>query len=468
MRKLAVMSGLIALGFSLRAQQPPEEPQKEEKKPIEELRLKLNEDGSHFIKATFLNQVWFRYNNSNPGTTVLGSPSAETFDIGLRRTRIQLFGQLTDRVSFYFQFGQNNFNYLAGQNAANSGNRKNQVFFHDALGEYRVTKKGNGLVLGGGLTITNGLSRFSQPSISTIVSMDVPVFAQATVDQTDEFSRKLSMYARGQVGKLDYRLVISDPFPVTSNGLPQTGINPNNASFAYDNHTKQYQGFFMWNFFDKESHVTPYMTGTYLGKKKILNFEAGFIMQKNATWTGSNLGPSAGDPNRKYYDMNLWSVAMFYDSPLNAEKGTALNAYVGYFNTDYGQGYLRYNGIMNPANGTTLTGVPGNFYGNAFAMFGTGTVIYAQAGYLMRKDLLGDQGTLMPYVTYQGASYNRLDKTMSVWDFGVNWLLKGHNAKFSLDYQIRPTYSTDINNTNNLAQDSDSKGQLVLQYQFFF
>ncbi|MFM7429181.1 MAG: hypothetical protein ACKO1F_04700 [Flammeovirgaceae bacterium] len=39
----------------------------------------------------------------------------------------------------------------------------------------------------------------------------------------------------------------------------------------------------VWNFFDKESHVTPYMTGTYLGKKKVLNLEAGIISQKNAT-----------------------------------------------------------------------------------------------------------------------------------------------------------------------------------------
>ena len=477
MRKWSIVSGLIMLGVSLHAQQQTEEQKKEEKKPIEELRLKLNEDGSHFIKATFLNQVWFRLNDSNPGTTVLGDPTSQTFDIGLRRTRIQLFGQLTDRVSFYFQFGQNNFNYLAGQNSANSGNLKNQVFFHDALGEYRVTKKGNGLVLGGGLTITNGLSRFSQSSIGTIMSMDVPVFAQATVDQTDEFSRKLSMYARGQVGKLDYRLVISDPFPVTSNGLPQANISNTNATFAYDNHSKQYQGFFVWNFFDKESHVTPYMTGTYLGKKKVLNLEAGFITQKNATWSGSNTGPVAGDPNRKYYDMNLWSVAMFYDSPLNAEKGTALSTYVGYFNTDYGQGYLRYNGIMNPANGGTAGVTPlatnnnqanGAAYGNAFPMFGTGNVIYMQAGYLMRKDLLGDQGTLMPYVTYQRADYSRLDKPMTVWDFGVNWLLKGHTAKFSLDYQLRPSYVADPTRNNDPIQDGSSKGQWVLQYQFFF
>ena len=90
--------------------------------------------------------------------------------------------------------------------------------------DYRNQKGSDLLYIGGGLTIANGLSRFSQPSISTIMSMDVPVFAQATVDQTDEFSRKLSLYARGQIGKLDYRLVLTDPFPVNTNGtvaIPQ-------------------------------------------------------------------------------------------------------------------------------------------------------------------------------------------------------------------------------------------------------
>ena len=181
---------------------------------MEEMRLKLNEDGSHYLKWTFLNQVWLRYNDSNPGTTVMGEPADQTFDIGLRRTRIQFYGQLTDHVFFYTQFGQNNFNFLS----QNGGNRKLQAFFHDALGEYKVWKDNDRLKLGGGLTITNGLSRFSQPSVSTIMTMDVPVFAQATVDQTDEFSRKLSVYARGQLGKFDYRIVLSDPFPITTNG----------------------------------------------------------------------------------------------------------------------------------------------------------------------------------------------------------------------------------------------------------
>jgi hypothetical protein len=446
---------LFCVGFTgiLHGQDKSDKP-----KEINELRYNLNDDGSHYLKATFLNQIWFRFNESNPGTLVLGENKSQTFDIGLRRTRFQFYGQLTDHVAFYFQFGQNNFNFLAGQNATNSGNRKNQVFFHDALAEYRVWKGKDQLYLGGGLTIANGLSRFSQPSIGTIMSMDVPVFAQATVDQTDEFSRKLSVYARGQLGKLDYRVVLSDPFPVTSNGLPLAALGTN-STFATTNHRKQYQGFFMWNFFDNESHVTPYMTGAYLGKKKVLNLEAGFITQQKASWSRETVLSDT-----VYHAMNLWSVAMFYDAPINAEKGTAFNAYAGYFNTNYGSGYLRYNGIMNPANGVTAPYLSGS-QGNAFPMFGTGSVIYAQAGYLMKKDLLESAGTLMPYVTFQSADYERLDKRMNVYDVGVNWLIKGHNAKLSLDLQLRPTYTPQ---GNDLIRNSGMKQQLTLQYQVFF
>src|SRR5204863_9677108 len=92
-----------------------------------DMRYNISADGSHYIKFTFTNQTWLRYNQSNPGSTVLGKPTDETFDIGLRRTRMQLFGQITDRVFFYTQFGMNNFNYLS----TNAGNRKVQAFFHD-------------------------------------------------------------------------------------------------------------------------------------------------------------------------------------------------------------------------------------------------------------------------------------------------------------------------------------------------
>jgi hypothetical protein len=414
-----------------------------------EMKMKLNDDGSHFVKLTFTNQLWLRANQSNPGSTVLGVPQANTFDIGLRRTRMQLYGQATDRMFFYMQFGMNNFNFLA----ANAGNRKLQAFFHDAVGEYSVFKGKNTLKLGGGLTICNGLSRFSQPSIGTIMTLDVPVFAQTTVDQTDEFSRKLSVYARGQVHRLDYRVALTDPFPITTNGQVQPAIGPN-ATFAQLGHHKQYQGFFIWNFFDSETHTTPYMQGTYLGKKKVLNLEAGAIYQKGATWSQSGADTT-------YHPMLHWSVASYLDMPLNSETGTTISAYLGYFNLDFGSNYIRNNGIMNPASGVTASG-SFNGAGNAYPMFGTGSVVYGQVGYKFKNDLFKDKGTLMPYASAQYAKYQRLDDPVLVVDAGVNWLMQGHSQKLSLDFQNRPVFSA---NSAGALQQSTRKSALILQYQ---
>lgn len=436
-----------------------QEPKNEEKKELEELRLKLNDDGTHYLKFTVLGQLWFRYNSSNPGTTVLNDPASQTFDIGIRRVRFQFFGQLSDHTFFYLHFGQDNFNYLAP--------RKFTPFFQDALAEYKVKKGSEALIFGGGLTILSGLSRFTQPQLPNVMSMDLPIFALPTFDLTDQAGRKLSIYARGIVGRLDYRLLLSNVFPITSSGVALPPLSPGgypltpNSNFARTGNHTQYQGLFIWNFFDSEPHVTPFMPGTYFGKKKVLNLEAGFITQKGATWSSSEGGLTAD-----YHRINFWSIAVFYDTPLVREKGTALNGYAGYFETQYGPGYMRYIGAMNPADGPqgSANYFPGS-QGNAFPMYGTGHVVYSQFGYLFKRDLLGEGvGTLMAYSTVQTAKYDRLNKQMTVFNLGVNWFIKNNNSKLTLDYQNRPVYSLE---GNNLIRSSTRKGQIVLQYQFF-
>ena len=457
---LKCFSAFLIMHSLLSANLLAQEKTKVDKKEIDELRLKLNDDGSHFIKFTILGQLWFRYNESNPGTTVLKEPAKQTFDIGIRRLRFQLFGQLTDHTFFYIHFGQDNFNHLSP--------RKFTPFIQDALGEYKIKKGNESLIFGGGLTILNGLSRFTQPQLPNIMSMDIPIFTAPTFDLTDQFGRRLSLYARGQVGKLDYRVALSNPFlistsgttlpPLSQNGFPLTP----NSNFVQQGYHMQYQGLLMWNFFEREPHVTPFMPGTYYGKKKVLNLEGGFITEKNATWSSSNGGQTAD-----YHSLNCWSVAMFYDSYLNKEKATALNAYLGYFNSEFGPGYMRYIGAMNPADGpaASATYFAGS-HGNAFPMYGTGHIIYSQLGYLFKKDLFGEgKGTLMPYGTLQTASYDRLDKKMTVFNLGVNWFIKNNSSKLTLDYQNRPVYSLV---SNNLIRESFRKGQFVLQYQFFF
>lgn len=434
------------------------------------LKFNINADGSHYFQATFLNQTWVRFNQSNDGTTLFSKPVDNTFDIGMRRTRIQLFGQITDRTFIYFQFGQNNFNDVAGYNTAGTGNRKIAAFFHDAVCEYKVTS-GNQLKIGGGLTVLNGLSRFSQPSIGTIMTMDVPVFLQYSVDQIDQFDRRLAVYARGQIGKIDYRAYVSNPFPIGSNGTVPAAIGKN-ASFVNvgaipNGHgpgiNNQFGGYLAYNIFENEPHTTPYMAGTYLGSKKVWNIAVGGVYQKSATW---NLSSDAKDT--LYNNMLHLSVESFLDLPINKEKGTMLSAFAGYYNTNYGTNYLRYNGIMNPATASTATNlVQSVAYGNAVPMFGTGQIVYTQIGLLLPKKILGaNHGQLMPYLSGQYADYNAMQhKGVMVIDAGLNWFINGHKSKLSLDYQSRPTFSKDA--TGYITEGS-RKSSLTMQYQIFF
>lgn len=259
---LKYISVFMLLNFTFLSDLLAQEQTTDKKKDINEIRLKLNDDGSHYLKLTIVGQFWFRYNESNPGTTVLKEPTAETFDIGIRRARSQFYGQLTDHAFFYFQFGQDNFNYLAP--------RKFAPFIQDALAEYKVKKGSEALIFGGGLSIISGLSRFSQPQVANIMSMDIPLFTQSTFDLTDQAGRKLSMYARGQVGKLDYRLILSNPFPITTTGtvLPTGNPTTPNSNFAQQGNHLQYQGLLIWNFFDKETHVVAICREAIMAKKR--------------------------------------------------------------------------------------------------------------------------------------------------------------------------------------------------------
>ena len=119
---------------------------------------------------------------------------------------------------------------------------------------------------------------------------------------------------------------------------------------------------------------------------------------------------------------------------------------------------------MNPATGTTkpIEGVSGT-HGNTYPMFGTGSVVYAQAGYKMKEGLLGNQGTLMPFASMQHSEYDRLKDAMNLYNVGVNWIMKGHNGKLTLNYENRPIYK--VGTTPNELQKDGRKGAWILQYQ---
>lgn len=414
------------------------------------LQLNLTPDGKQYIRVTFLNQLWLRYNESNPGTAVYGTPKPSTFDVSLRRTRVQLYGQFTDRVFFYTQFGQNNFNYLSA--------RKIGAFFHDVIGEYAVVK--NHLSLGGGLTAWSGLARYASPSVGTLLGMDAPLFQQATNDATDQFLRKLSVYAKGKLGKFDYRIALTNPMPIETSTLAPTTITKN-SDFSLQAPKKQVQGYFMYQFLDQESNLTPYNTGSYLGAKRVFNIGAGFITQPDAM---AHLDATGAVVTTA---VNLYAVDLFYDSPIDRAQHSAITVYGGYYRYDFGPGYIRNLGANNPANGVIMGQGSFNGSGNGFPLIGTGNIGFGQVGYLLPKKVLGENhGQLQPYASLMVATYDRLAEHMVNYDLGINWLVKGHDSKFSLNYQHRPIFGTVVDANNQVAH-TGGKGALVLQYQIY-
>lgn len=390
--------------------------------------LKLNDDGSHYLKFTLTNQVWLRWNESNPGTLVDGTPKAETVDLGIRRSRIQMFGALNNRSFVYVQLGMNNFNALS--------DRKSGLFFHDIIAEYTVVK--NRLNIGGGLTNWVGISRLSNASIATFLPMDSPIFPFATIDATDQFNRKLSLYAKGKLGRLDYRLEITDPMEFSKSPL-YSASRPigSHANFATGAPKKQTQAYIMWQFAEQESNLTPYLNGSYLGTKRVINLGAGFAYQPKAMWYRNTMGDTLRN------NLGIAAIDFFFDSPLNKSRGNALTAYLGLFTTQYGKGYLRNLGIMNPANGVDSLQASFNGPGNAYPLFGTGKLAYTQIGYLIgHRPGKTTKLRWQPYICGTLADYDRLNSPMVVSHAGLNLLLNAHNAKVSFDWENRPVYRT--------------------------
>ena len=199
----------------------------------------------------------------------------------------------------------------------------------------------------------------------------------------------------------------------------------------------------------------------------MLTIGAGFAYQKDAMWYRDPNPNAIGGIDTVSTPLQQFAVDVFYDTYLNKEKQNAVTAYAAFLNYDFGPNYIRNAGAMNTANGTTGA-ASYNGAGNAVPLIGTGQVVYAQVAYLFKKDLLGKNGTLQPYVSGSYAHYQKLSDPVLIYDIGVNWIIAGQNSKLSLDYQSRPIFNTNAATGDIFETTSARRGQLVLQYQVAF
>ena len=186
------------------------------------LKIKLNDEGSKYVRFLVWSQLWLKVTDNNPGTIVNNQPESTSTDIGIRRSRFLTYAQITPRFLILSHWGINNQTYInggvAGGSASYGGNgpgKKPQWFLHDAYVEYTLVP--DKLYIGTGLHYWNGLSRMSQASTLSFMAIDAPVFNWPLIEITDQFGRQIGAYAKGNLGKVEYNLALNKPFSSSSN-----------------------------------------------------------------------------------------------------------------------------------------------------------------------------------------------------------------------------------------------------------
>ncbi|MBW1962802.1 MAG: hypothetical protein JRH18_24210 [Deltaproteobacteria bacterium] len=138
--------------------------------------------------------------------------------------------------------------------------------------------------------------------------------------------------------------------------------------------------------------------GTYLGKKRVLSVGAGADYQQDLMF-GS-----------REDDYSAWTLDAFYDQPIGTSGAfTFEGAYIN---------------IENGPNNITFTQLSSG---------DDGSIISLKAGYLF-TDKLGP-GQIQPFAHWQYIDVDESGKdNTNVYGFGLNYFLKGHANKISLDF----------------------------------
>lgn len=414
------------------------------------IKIPLDSSGQKYIRFITWHQVWVRYNENNPGSTINGTQESSQVDMSLRRSRFLAYSQVNSKFLVLLHFGINNANQVsggaAGQGASGSDGKKPQLFIHDAFVEHKVYK--DALSIGGGLHYWQGPSRLASASTLNFLGIDSPVFSWTNIDANDQFARQYGIYAKGKLlkGKRhDYRIALNFPFAF-SKGSSLSALDTVSAKNGRTNSSYRaggqpspaFTGYVSYQFRDIESNLLPFQVGSYLGTKKVFNVGAGIYHQKNAMWeTSLNAGDNTADTT--FQNELLASVDVFLEQPLGSKKRSSLTLYASYNYLNMGTNFIRNVGINNPTNGTIASQASYNGSGNTVPLIGTGTVLFAQAGVVFPQ--MKQFGRIQPYASVIVGDYKRLSDKVIIPDFGLNWYLAGHSAKVTLNYRPRPVFN---------------------------
>jgi len=356
------------------------------------IKIKFDENSKKYIRILSWAQVQAIYSDNVIAT------SAKT-NFNLRRARVLLYSQITNKFLILTHFGLNN---LSAKNLTLFGKENSsQLFFHDVWVQYDLSEHHT---VGGGLHYFNGISRLNNQGTLNMLTLDNNRQSAPTIGLSDQFARHIGIFFKGNFDKLQYRFAINDAIV---NGLDaRTPVN--NGESVYGGARllgtrdagKVFAGYFDYHFLDQESNFLPFKIGTYLGEKEIFNLGFGFFLHPKGAVVADGLG------NLSAEDVSIFAFDAFYDAPLS-DNGSTITVYAVYQNNDYGRNYL-YNA------------------------YGTGSMVYAHLGYTIAGDKLKTR--YQPYISYASNSYDATLNLRNVFGIGANAYFSGHNSKLTLEY----------------------------------
>lgn len=392
------------------------------------LKVKLNEDGSKYFRLISWNQVWME--------AEIGDAGLQT-DFTLRRSRVLMYAQVNERFLILTHFGVNRLNAanMGVASPTSVGGQNGQFFMHDAWGEYSIVK--NKLHVGAGLHYWNGVSRLSNQSTLRLLTLDAPGFNWFHIGTSGQLARHLGMYAKGRLGKFDYRLAFNDA--LVNPKKARIFVDLPNASY-YGNQIgsdvaspqgKVLTGYFNYQFLDAESNRLPSFSGTYLGAKRVFNVGGGFYSHFNA------IGINDGEGNQiaRKDDALTLGFDVIYDAPVGS-KNAALTLYGVLYHHNWGV--------------NTYGGVGGS---------GSGNIAYGQAGYLLPTSN-PDMPRVQPYVSFATKDLNAFSEPLYETNIGTNLFFFGHNSKLTIEYRRR---KSPLFNDGNILKGYSNTGSVLVQ-----
>jgi hypothetical protein len=376
------------------------------------IKIPFDSQEKYFVKFGAYGQIWSRFMEMNPETTDFDGQAVNyDADILLRRGFFSTYIQLNN-----FTF----FSMLAissqPQTVSTNGSTpiQPQVFFYDNWGSYSLAK--GKLIIGGGLNMYNGISRYSSASSARTLGADVPLIAAPNLTTTEQAARQLSFFITGNIKSFAYRFALAKPF--ISNTIPTT-IEVDKV-YHKSNHNFSYKGYVEYQFLDKESNRMPFKSATYLSQKKVFNIGMGFDIHHGATVSYNLAGESA------IHDKKHIAADVFLDYPL--KRGSALTFYASEFFFDYGPDFTQEFGVSDIYT-----------KGISELQFGSGKATFIQMAYLLPSKIRAKR--IQPFYELTSRNFEAVDKTLFHHNIGINYFVIGHKVKFTLQYENRPYYA---------------------------